>query len=187
MAEANASRPVGWLTWANALTLARLVSAPVLAWAIVGERHGLALALFVAACASDFADGGLARRLDQTSALGGLLDHATDATLMVTGLGALAVRGLAPTLLPLLVAAAFLQYVWDSRAAAGRPLRPNPIGRWNGLAYYVLLGTPLVRDAVGAPWPWDTLVWAVGWMLVASTGLSMIQRFRMRPPSAPAP
>lgn len=165
-------------TWANALTLLRLAIAPVLVFAILREQAGLALVLFGSACVSDFADGGLARRLNQTSSLGGLLDHATDATLVVSGLAALATRGLAPLLLPLLVGLAFLQYVLDSRAASGRPLRPNPVGRWNGIAYYVFLGTPLVRDAAGLRWPWDTLVLAAGWFLVATTLYSMSQRLR---------
>lgn len=146
--------------------------------AILREQAALALALFVLACASDFADGGLARRLGQTSSLGGLLDHATDATLMVCGTAALAARGLSPVALPVLVAVAFLQYALDSRATAGWPLRPNPIGRWNGIAYYVFLGTPLVRDAAGVRWPWDTLVCLVGWVLVATTATSMVQRAR---------
>jgi len=150
----------------------------VLVHAVLEGRATLALGVFVAACASDFADGALARRLRQTSSLGGLLDHATDAIFVVAGLAALSGRGLVPLLLPALVAAAFAQYAIDSRAAAGRPLRPNPIGRWNGIAYYVLLGTPLVRDAIGALWPWDTLVRAVGWLLVATTLLSMAQRLR---------
>ena len=149
MAEEPASSPPRLFTWANAVTLARLLIVPVLVWSILQERALLAFTLFVAACASDFADGGLARRLGQSSSLGGLLDHATDATLIVAGLAALSMRDLVPTLLPLLVAAAFLQYVLDSRAATGQPLRPNPIGHWNGIAYYVLLGTPLVRDAAG--------------------------------------
>ncbi|NNL67139.1 MAG: CDP-alcohol phosphatidyltransferase family protein [Myxococcales bacterium] len=165
-------------TWANALTLLRLAIAPVLVLAIVREQAVLGLGLFVVACLSDFADGGLARRLNQTSSLGGLLDHATDATLMVSGLAALSTRGLAPLLLPILVALAFVQYVVDSRATSGRPLRPNPVGRWNGIAYYVFLGTPLVRDAAGLRWPWDTLILAVGWWLVATTLYSMSQRFR---------
>ena len=180
MASDPARRPAGLLSWPNALTAARLLMAPALAVAILQERSLLALGLFVAACASDFADGGLARRLGQASSLGGLLDHATDATLMVCGLAALAARGLSPALLPLLVAAAFTQYVLDSRAAAGRPLRPNPIGRWNGIAYYVYLGTPLVRDVAGVPWPWDTLVYAVGVLLSLTTLASMVQRFRSR-------
>ena len=181
MAEQHASSATRFLTWANALTFARLASAPMLAWALVEGHVFLALFLFVAACVSDFADGGLARRLGQVSSLGGLLDHATDATLMVVGLAALSTLGLVPPLLPLLVAVAFLQYVIDSRAAAGRPLRANPIGRWNGIAYYILLGTPILRDAAGVLWPWDTLVRLAGWLLVATTGFSMVQRFRMRP------
>ena len=180
MASDPVPRPVGLFTWANAMTLARLLMAPALVVAILQQHALLALAIFVAACASDFADGGLARRLGQSSSLGGLLDHTTDATLMVAGLGALAARALVPVALPVLVAAAFLQYVVDSRAAAGRPLRSNPIGRWNGIAYYVLLGTPLVRDAVGVLWPWDTLVQLAGWVLVATTATSMVQRLRMR-------
>jgi cardiolipin synthase len=172
------------VTWANALTLARLALVPVLVWAIVGAHAATALAAFVAACASDFADGGLARRMGQASSLGGLLDHASDAIFVVAGFGALAARGLAPTLLPVVIALAFAQYVIDSRVAAGAPLRPNPIGRWNGIAYWVLIGTPLVRDAVGVLWPWDTLVWLAGWLLVATTGLSMTQRFLARPPRA---
>jgi len=182
VAEERVSGPgrAGLVTWANVLTLARLASAPALAWAILEGHAFVALALFAGACASDFADGGLARRLGQASGLGGLLDHASDATLMVVGLAALSVRGLAPTLLPALVVLAFVQYVVDSRAAAGQPLRPNPIGRWNGIAYYVLLGTPIVRDAAGAPWPWDGLVVFAGWVLVATTALSMAQRLRTR-------
>lgn len=156
----------------------RLALAPFLVMAILREQAALAFALFALACASDFADGGLARRLGQTSSLGGLLDHATDATLIVCGTAALAARGIAPVALPVLVTAAFLQYVIDSRIAVGQPLRPNPIGRWNGIAYYLFLGTPLVRDAVGLRWPWDTLVWVVGCALVATTAVSMVQRAR---------
>lgn len=174
------------VTWANALTLLRLAMAPLLAVAIVRDEAGLAVALFAAACASDFADGGLARRLGQTSSVGGLLDHATDAVFVATGLGALAVRAQAPAILPVLVAAAFLQYAIGSRAGAGHPLRPNPLGRWNGIAYYALLGTPLARDVAGAFWPWDGLVRLAGWVLAATTVASMVARSR-KPPAAPEP
>jgi len=180
VASGNASSAGRLLTWANALTLVRLALVPALVWAILEARVLAALTIFVAACASDFADGGLARRLGQASSLGGLLDHATDAILVVAGLAALSARGQVPGMLPILVAAAFLQYALDSRAAAGRPLRPSTLGRWNGIAYYVLLGTPLVRDAAGVVWPCDTLVRLAGWLLVASTGASMAQRLMGR-------
>ena len=48
---------------------------------------------------------------------------------------------MAPLVLPGLVAAAFVQYTLDSRALAGQRLRASALGRWNGIAYFVLLAT----------------------------------------------
>lgn len=175
LTEGSTSR---WLTWANALTLLRLASAPVCALAILADASLAAFALFALAVATDFADGSVARRRGEESALGGLLDHATDATFVALGLGALAHQGLVPSPLPFLVVAAFLQYVLDSRAIAGRPLRTSQLGRWNGIAYFVLLGVPVVRDALGLAWPPGVLVTTLGWLLVAATLVSMLDRAR---------
>ncbi|MCZ6463409.1 MAG: CDP-alcohol phosphatidyltransferase family protein [Proteobacteria bacterium] len=165
-----------WLTWANGLTGLRLFAAPVCACAILAGAPHAAGWIFALAVASDFADGRLARRRGEASALGGLLDHATDATFVSLGLGALAYGGLVPALLPFLVAAAFLQYTLDSRALAGQPLRTSFLGRWNGVAYFVLLGIPVVRDFLGLGWPPPALVHGLGWLLVASTAASMCDR-----------
>jgi phosphatidylglycerophosphate synthase len=169
-----------WLTWANGLTATRLVAAPILALAILREAHGLALLVFVAAVLSDFMDGPLARRFGDVSPLGGVFDHATDAAFVTAGNGALAALGRVPQPLPWLIAAAFVQYVVDSRVAAGRTLRASALGRWNGVAYFVVLGIPVVRDGLGLAWPGGALVSAIGWLLVASTVLSMAQRLRRR-------
>jgi cardiolipin synthase len=163
-------------TRANALTGLRLALAPALVCALLAREVGLAFGCFWLAVATDLADGRVARRFGEASPLGGLLDHATDALFAASGIGALAALGLAPTPLAPLVLAAFAQYALDSRALAGRPLRASALGRWNGIAYFVLLGTPVVRDAVGLGWPGDALVRAVGWALVASTGASMLDR-----------
>lgn len=166
----------GWRTWANALTLVRLAVAPVLAAALLTEAALAAGLLFALACATDFADGPLARRLGQATRRGALLDHAVDAIFCTTGLAALALRGNVPALLPGLVALAFAQYVADSRALAGRTLRASALGRSNGIAYYVLLGIPVVRDALGLGWPGHAFVRAAGWALVATTLVSMTDR-----------
>ncbi len=175
-----------WYTLPNLVTLVRLLVAPALALAILAGAWATALALFAGACLSDFADGIAARRFGQSSPMGGLFDHATDATLVASGLAALAIRGVVPWLLPPLVVAAFLQYALDSRVLAGRGLRGSGVGRWNGIAYYVLLGTPLVRDVVGVFWPWDGLVRVVGWLLVATTLASMALRLRALVAGKPA-
>jgi phosphatidylglycerophosphate synthase len=172
-----------WLTWANGVTALRLVAAPACACALLDGAHGVAAALFALAVATDVVDGRLARRRGEASPLGGLLDHATDATFVAVGLGALAATGEVPVLLPLLVAAAFAQYVFDSRAHVGAPLRGSALGRWNGIAYFVALGVPVVRDALGLAWPGPAWVRAFAWLLVASSLLSIADRVRSRPPA----
>lgn len=68
----------------NALSLFRIVVAPLLLVAAWSGRPLLFLGLFAAALASDALDGFLARRLGQTSALGGMLDSWGDFALYCT-------------------------------------------------------------------------------------------------------
>jgi cardiolipin synthase len=173
VAGAGGSR---WVTRANALTALRLAAAPALAAAIAGGAAGAAALLFALAVASDLLDGRVARRFGESSPLGGLLDHASDAIFVTAGLGALACRGEVPALLAPLVAAAFLQYVLDSRALAGRRLRTSALGRANGVAYFVLLGIPIARDGLGLAAPGSRSVRGLGWALAAATLVSMADR-----------
>ncbi|MBS1107087.1 MAG: pgsA [Deltaproteobacteria bacterium] len=175
-----------WRTRANALSLLRLVVAPALAAAIIAAHAELATALFALAVATDFADGAVARRYGESSPLGGLLDHAIDATFCVLGLAAHAAAGVVPWSLPFLVAAAFAQYVVDSKSLAGRPLRASRLGRWNGIAYYVAVAVPIVRDTLGWSWPGAALVRWLAAALVATTLVSMADRALalVRPPQA---
>jgi phosphatidylglycerophosphate synthase len=184
-----------WPMRANALTLLRLLLAPALAAAVLHGAAGLATGLFFLAVATDFADGWVARRYGETSAFGGFADHAVDATFVTAGTAALACTGVVPGPLPWLIALAFFQYTVDSRALvcpvrsplgsaslrAGRlaaGLRPSRLGRWNGIAYYVIVAIPLVRDALALGWPSPDLVRALGWALAASTVVSMSDRLR---------
>ncbi|MGF1444761.1 MAG: CDP-alcohol phosphatidyltransferase family protein [Pikeienuella sp.] len=78
------------LTLPNALTLARLLAAPalVLPFAFLPRPTAdlWALAIFLAAAVTDFLDGWLARRLNQQSRLGAVLDPIADKALVVIGL-----------------------------------------------------------------------------------------------------
>ena len=165
-----------WQTRANALTAIRLFAAPGLAAAICAGEAWIAIALYVLAVVTDFADGWVARRYDEASALGGVADHAVDAVFVTTGCAALASLGVLPVWLPVLIPLAFLQYVVDSRVGPDRPLRASWLGRWNGIAYYVIVAVPIVRDGLGLPWPDAGLVLALGWVLVVSTLVSMGDR-----------
>lgn len=167
-----------WLTWANALTAVRALLAVPCAWLAAGQQWASAALLLSVAILSDLLDGPLARRLGQSSALGGLADHTTDAVFVAVLLAALVTVGYVPWLLPVLVAASFLQYVADSRALSGRALRASWLGRLNGIGYFVLAATVVYRNALGLGWPGDPLLDAFAWLLVFTTLASMLDRLR---------
>jgi phosphatidylglycerophosphate synthase len=166
------------LTRANALTGIRLLLAPVLALSIARDAPLAASAVFWIAVATDVLDGVVARRFGESTPFGGLVDHAVDATFVTVGTAALAHAGALPVPLPPLIAVAFLQYALDARTRAGRGLRASALGRWNGIAYYVAVAVPIMRDAMGIGWPSAFLVEVLGWTLVASTGVSIADRLR---------
>jgi phosphatidylglycerophosphate synthase len=168
-----------WVTPANALTLLRLLLVPPFVLAVRAGAAPFACLLFVLAAASDFADGPLARRRGESSPHGGFLDHAVDATFVCAGAAALASLGTLPAWLAPLIAIAFVQYALDSRLMRASGLRGSPLGRWNGIAYYVVVAVPVVRDALGLAWPGAGLVRALGWALVVSTLLSISDRLRL--------
>ncbi|MEM7189351.1 MAG: CDP-diacylglycerol--glycerol-3-phosphate 3-phosphatidyltransferase [Pseudomonadota bacterium] len=80
----------------NILTMGRLVAAPCVALVFVffdrPLADWLALGLFAAAAITDFFDGWLARKLNQTSELGKMLDPIADKAMVIIALAALLAR-----------------------------------------------------------------------------------------------
>src|SRR5580692_10980113 len=93
---------VGERIWTipNAISLARLLGVPVFLWLVLGvdSKAGdwWAIGLLIAASASDWLDGKIARALNQQSRLGELLDPAADRLYIVATIVALAVRAIIP-------------------------------------------------------------------------------------------
>src|SRR3954454_21028905 len=73
------------LTVPNLLTLLRLFLVPCFLVASFNDRFTLAFVLFVTAAVTDIFDGMIARRFNQRSRIGALLDPAADKTMMVCG------------------------------------------------------------------------------------------------------
>ncbi len=85
------------LTVPNVLSGIRLVLIPVFIYLLlVTHADAWAVAILMFSGASDWADGKIARLLNQSSRLGELLDPAVDRLYMVTTLIAFGVRGLVP-------------------------------------------------------------------------------------------
>jgi cardiolipin synthase len=93
----HSDSPNGNLTIPNALSALRLLGVPVFFWLIVGpEADGLALVILIVSAFTDWLDGFLARKLNQFSRLGELLDPLADRLYVIAALLALFIRGLLP-------------------------------------------------------------------------------------------
>ena len=92
--QAGASTRV--LTVPNLISAARLALVPVFAVLLVQHRDVWALAVLAVSGASDWLDGVVARRWNQMSRLGQLLDPAADRLFILVTIVTLAWRGVAP-------------------------------------------------------------------------------------------
>ena len=88
------------VTVPNALTVFRMVLIPVFVSLLFYQRFILALAVFVLAGVTDGLDGLLARRFDQRSQLGTILDPIADKLMLVTSFVVLSMRSVFPQPLP---------------------------------------------------------------------------------------
>ena len=94
------------LTIPNVLSGIRILGAPVFLWLILGPKaDGLALGVLMLSGATDYFDGALARRLNQTSRLGQLLDPAADRLYILATLVGLTIRDVIPLWLTLFLVA----------------------------------------------------------------------------------
>lgn len=90
----------------NLISLARLGCAPLVWWLLFAEDEPWAAALLLAVLgASDWVDGWIARRWDQGSELGKVLDPTADRILLLTGVLALLIDGSVPIWFGVLVLA----------------------------------------------------------------------------------
>jgi cardiolipin synthase (CMP-forming) len=88
------------VTVPNMLTVFRMVLIPVFVTLVFYQRFVLALAVFVLAGITDGLDGLLARRFDQRSQLGTILDPIADKLMLTTAFVVLSLRGVFPHPLP---------------------------------------------------------------------------------------
>ncbi len=87
----------------NQLTFLRIVLVPLFVTFVIYRMWGAALVTFVVAAATDALDGYLARRLNQRSYIGTLVDPLADKVLMGSSYVLLAQKGLIPPWLAVLV------------------------------------------------------------------------------------
>lgn len=143
---------------------------------------GLLVGLLVAAIASDYFDGRVARWRGTASPGGQVFDHGTDWLFVTAGATGAALAGLVPFVLPMLITIAFGQYVIDSYVVhRQKRLRMSAIGRWNGVFYFVPLVVLASARLEFWPWPWvaaglTSAARLISYALIVSTLVSIVDR-----------
>ncbi|GCD47505.1 MULTISPECIES: CDP-alcohol phosphatidyltransferase family protein [Streptomyces] len=157
------------LTIPNILSMARLVGVPVFLWLILWKEFGgpdtkyWALLVLALSGVSDYLDGKLARRWNQISSLGRILDPAADRLYILSTLVGLTWRGI----LPLWVTAALLArelMLLIAVAALARhkygPPQVNFLGK--AATFNLMYAFPLLLLSDGEGWL-HTLAEIFGW------------------------
>ena len=113
----------------NLITLARILSVPIMVWAISAGEMLFAFALFVLAGLSDAVDGYLAKRLNMASELGAYLDPIADKALIVSIYVTLGISGAVPRPLVILVVSRDIMIVGAVMLAwlLGKPIAARPL------------------------------------------------------------
>ena len=136
----------------NLITLLRLLLVLPTGWCLLRGMHNWALALFAVAAVSDAVDGALARRFDWTSRFGAMADPIADKLLVLVAYLALAVMGVLPLWLVLLVLGRDMLIVLGASAfhVFVEELTPDPswLGRGHTLTNLLFLGLILMLLAV---------------------------------------
>lgn len=160
---------------ANLITLARLISVPVVVWAILAGEMGLAFGLFVAAGVSDAVDGFIAKRFHTETVFGSYLDPLADKALIMSVYISLGHQDYLPMWLVILVVfrdilivgGVLLLFALDERGVRVEPLL---ISKANTAAQIVLAAVVLGGEALGMPQP--MVLTALVWAIAATTVLS---------------
>lgn len=140
------------LNWPNALSAARLLLTPAMVYFLASEAFGPALLVFAAAGASDALDGYLARRLNQATRLGAILDAVADKLMILSSLAMLAWLArlppwLATTVLGrdvlVLAGAALAWYIAGGRLIVA----PSLLGKLHTALEFIAIAVVLAHEA----------------------------------------
>ncbi|GAA1966541.1 CDP-alcohol phosphatidyltransferase family protein [Agromyces allii] len=161
---------VGSQVWTipNLLSMLRLLLVPFFLWAVVVGEYVTALVVLVAASLTDLLDGYLARRLDQITRLGQLLDPAADRLYIFAALVGLAANSLVPWWIVIVIVARDVILLILGVVLANHGYGPLPVHQLGKVATFALFfGLPVIMlglafpavEPVSAPIGWAITIW----------------------------
>ncbi len=158
----------------NAITVARILLVPWIAWFTYARDYEPALWLFIAAAVSDLADGLIARRFNLCTRFGAIADPLADKMAMLTVTLLLAWQGWLPWWLAVAIVGRDVMIVGGAAAyhllVGQLEIAPTWLSKINTVLEFVLLATLLATGAGyfdGEPWL-PVLMWIVFATVLAS-------------------
>jgi CDP-diacylglycerol--glycerol-3-phosphate 3-phosphatidyltransferase len=176
-------------TWANAVTVARVLVSPVLFAVIDGPAGSwVALSLWFVLCASDAVDGVLARRYGTTRS-GAFLDPLADKVLVLGAMFTLVQRGVFWWLPVTLIAVreVVISVYRTVVGARGVSVPATTLAKVKTVCQQFAVGFALCPiTALDATWTWTVLLWTAV-VLTLVSGANYLVRSRARPPAVAQP
>ena len=133
------------LTWLRIVAIPMLIAVYYLPadWASVHERDILATSIFLAAAFTDWADGFLARKLNQTSAFGAFLDPVADKLMVAAALIVLVQLGRADAIVATIIIGREITISalreWMAKIGASKSVAVSMLGKIKTVAQMVAI------------------------------------------------
>ena len=177
-------------TWANAITVGRLLLSPLMFWAIPNDGGGswISVGLWFVLCASDGIDGYIARRHGTTSA-GAFLDPLADKVLVLGAMFTLVSAGVFWGLPVIIIAAReFLISIYRVLVGGkGISVPATRLAKYKTVAQQFAVAFALFPPtALDATWLWNALLW-ISVALALVSGVQYLWRARQMMAGAPVP
>jgi CDP-diacylglycerol---glycerol-3-phosphate 3-phosphatidyltransferase len=171
--------------WPNLLTWLRILLIPLFvgifyfekSWVSAPNQNLVATVLFTVAAITDWLDGWLARKLNQTSAFGEFLDPVADKLMVAAALIVLVELLRVHALVALIIIGREIAISalreWMAKIGAGRSVAVSFLGKIKTISQMLAIPMLLYHDTIGAfdPQQWGTwLIWIAAVLTLLSMG-----------------
>ena len=160
----------------NMLSILRLLLVPVFLWLLIADQFLIALLVLMFASFTDWLDGFIARKFNQITSLGKVLDPSADRLFILATLIGLTVNEIIPAWLAIVIVARDVLLLIGYPISASHGYGPLPVHFLGKAATFALLyALPLLlladvwpsAEAVILPLAWGFAYWGIGLYWVA--------------------
>jgi CDP-diacylglycerol--glycerol-3-phosphate 3-phosphatidyltransferase/cardiolipin synthase len=177
------------LTWLRILLIPLFVGIFYFekSWVSAPSQNLVATIIFTAAAVTDWLDGWLARRLNQTSAFGAFLDPVADKLMVAAALIILVQLGRLDAFIALIIIGREIAISalreWMAQIGAGKSVAVSLLGKIKTVSQMVAIPLLLYHDPLGPFSPQQAGTWLI-WIAALLTLASMVYYLKMALPHA---